>query len=46
MNYLFGILFIGLILFAIGGVIFFFILEDRQTIEHLKFLDRINNLKP
>ena len=45
MKYLIGILFIILVLFAIGGVIYFFVLEDIQTknyIKGLKKLDEIN----
>ena len=42
MKYLIGILFIGLILFSIGGVTYFFVLEDIQTKNYIKWLDKIH----
>lgn len=44
MKYLIGILFIGLILFAIGGVIYFFVLEDIQTKNYIKWLIKLDEI--
>ena len=44
MKYLIGILFIGLILFAIGGVIYFFVLEDIQTKNYIKWLGKLDKM--
>ena len=44
MKYLIGILFIGLILFAIGGIVYFFVLEDIQTKNHIKWLEKLDEI--
>ena len=45
MQLLFGILFIGLILFAVGGVAYFFILEEVQTRNYIKWLNKLEDMK-
>ena len=44
MKYLLGILFFGLIIFSIGGVLFFFILQQIEFRGYLKILDKIDEL--
>ena len=44
MKYLIGILFIALILFSIGGVVYFFVLEDIQTKNYIKWLKKLDEI--
>ena len=44
MKYLLGFLFFGLITFSIGGVLFFFILQQVQLRGYLKMMDKIDGL--
>ena len=44
MKYLVGILFIILVLFAIGGVIYFFVLEDILTKNYIKWLKKLDEI--